>query len=99
MRLEGNEFKRAMKHILTERECQSISVYESAIDAQVYYDTDTNEFVISTTESDERFITKEDFVDAIRYNINAYCELMAERNPVYTGLKSYLADVYGIIAQ
>ena len=98
MRLEGNEFKRAMRHILTERECQSISVYESATDAQMYYDTNTNEFVISTTESDEHFTTKEDFVDAIRYNINAYCEMMAERNPAYAGLKSYIADVYGIIA-
>ena len=98
MRVEGNAFKRAMKHILRERECESIGVYENAVDVQIYYDTDTKEFVISTTESDERFTTKEDFVDAIRYNINAYCEIMAERNSAYAGLKSYIADVYGIIA-
>ena len=96
MRVEGNAFKRAMKHILTERECESISVYENAVDAQIYYDTDTNEFVISTTEVDERFTTKEDFVEAIKYNLNAYCEVQAERNPIYAGLKSYVADVYDV---
>lgn len=96
MRVEGNVFKRAMRHILTERECRSISVYEDATDAQMYYDADTNEFVISTTESDERFTTKEDFVDAIKYNINAYCEMLAERNPVYAGLKNYIAEVYDV---
>lgn len=96
MKFEGIEFKRAMKHLLTKCDFQSIGVCEDAIDMQVYYDTDTHEFVISTTESDERFTTKEDFVDAIRYNINAYCEIMAERNPVYAGLRSYIADVYNV---
>ena len=96
MRVEGNAFKRAVKHILTKRECESISVYENATDAQMYYDTDTNEFVISTTESDERFTTKKDFVDAIRYNINEYCEILAERNPFYVNLKNYITEVYDV---
>lgn len=97
MKFEGIEFKRAMKHLLTKRDFQSISVCEDAIDMQVYYDTDTHEFVISTTESDERFVTKEDFVDAIKYNIRAYCELIAERNPAYAGLRRYIAEVYDVV--